>query len=108
MSITHTIKIYNLEVKTNYNSKENVIHNIHWGLISKSDDGYESNYVNVQRLNIDELDLENFIEFDDVTKEKCIEWIEATNDLEEVKTNMANNIELQKNPTDKFIHPDWD
>ena len=53
-------------------------------------------------------DPDNFIPYADLTKDDVVEWLEAGLDVEAMKTNLDNQIELEINPVDEVLRPDWD
>jgi hypothetical protein len=54
-----------------------------------------------------EYDPDNFIPYADLTKEDVVAWLEAGLDVEAIKSNLDNQIELQINPVDETLRPDW-
>ena len=51
---------------------------------------------------------EPFIEYADLTKEDVVGWLETGLDVDSMKQNIDNQIELKKNPIDETLRPDWD
>jgi hypothetical protein len=55
-----------------------------------------------------EYDPGNFIPYADLTKDDVVAWLEAGLDVEAMKENLDNQIELEINPVDETLRPDWD
>lgn len=118
MAITYNIRIFNMEAKSNYDNKQNVIYNIHWGVqgeevIEATDDTPEKRYiaelVGVTHFELENADLSNFVEYENLAKADVVAWIEADekNDIPAMKQSIADNIENQKNPVDISLRPNW-
>ena len=55
-----------------------------------------------------EYDPDNFIPYADLVKSDVVGWLEAGLDVEAMKSNLDNQIELEINPVDETLRPDWD
>ena len=66
---------------------------------------------NIQASSIGTLgvtyDPDNFIPYADLTKDDVVAWLEAGLDVEAMKESLDNQIELQINPVDETLRPDW-
>ena len=104
----YTWKINALDAKVHENDKDYVIYNIHWSYLAvdEQDDKYQamSNGCLAMQYNPDEP----FIEYADLTKEDVIGWLESGLEVDEIKANLDKQIELQKNPVDETLYPNWE
>jgi hypothetical protein len=108
MANTYKWQISQLDAKIHQDNLDNVIYNIHWRLIGSddSDPPYRSSQIGV--CSVKYVDGEPFIPYADLTKENVISWLESTLDVESIKQEIDSKIELQKNPVDEYLIPDWD
>jgi hypothetical protein len=51
---------------------------------------------------------EPFIEYDDLTKEDVVGWLEEGLDVDIMKEGLDKQIELEINPVNETLRPDWD
>jgi hypothetical protein len=109
MANTYKWKILQLDAKIKLNDLDNVIYNIHWRYVGE-DNSDEQNPITIDIIGVFgvEYDPENFIPYEDLTKEDVVGWLEAGLDVEGMKTNLDEQIELQKNPVDEHLQPEWD
>ena len=108
MAITYTWTIVSLEAKAQQDNHENVIFNVHWRLDAYKIDNeikYHASRYGVEHI---EYDADNFIPYADLTKENVVGWLEASLDVEQIKSNLNDNINLQINPVDVNLTPDWE
>ena len=108
MAITYTWTIVSLEAKAQQDNHENVIFNIHWRLDGYKIDNeikYHASSYGVQHM---EYDADNFTPYNDLTKEDVVGWLEDTLDVEAMKSNLSDNINLQINPIDVTLTPNWE
>ena len=54
-----------------------------------------------------EYDADNFTPYNDLPKEDVVGWLEVALDVEEIKSNLSDNINLQINP-DVSLTPNWE
>lgn len=110
MAITYNWKISQLDAKIRENDLDNVIYNIHWIYVAE-DNSDEANPIVrdiIGTLGVVYNPDEPFIEYADLTKADVVGWLEAGLDVENMKSNLDQQIELQKNPVDEYLRPDWD
>ncbi len=108
MANTYTWKINQLDAKIHEDDLNNVIYNIHWSLIAQNDADEPIVVSNIGTLNVTYNPDNPFIEYDNLTKEDVVGWLESGLNVESLKQNLDNQIELIKNPVDEYLHPDWD
>jgi hypothetical protein len=110
MANTYNWKILQLDAKIHENDLDNVIYTVHWRFCAE-DNSDEANPIVrdiIGTLGVTYNPDEPFIEYDNLTKEDVVGWLEAGLDVENMKSNLDQQIELQKNPVDEYLRPDWD
>lgn len=112
MAIQYDWHISRLDAKINQDEKSNVIYYVHWVLKGWDDSEIDTNENPVYQKTIGggcKLDAptDSFIEYDNLTKENVVSWLENKLDVDELKQEIANKINQQKNPTDVFLTPNW-
>lgn len=84
--------ISGLETSPQEGSLTDVVKTIHWRL--KADQ--EGSSVDVyDSLNMNTVDEENFVAFEDLTEEQVISWLESSLDVESLKQNLQQQLENQ-------------
>ena len=106
MANTYNWKINALDAKIQDGDNSDVIYTVHWSYIA-SDESEEHTVSSIGTLGVS-YDPDNFIPYADLTKEDVASWLEAGLDVESMKSNLDNQIELQINPVDETLRPDWD
>lgn len=71
------------------------VHLVHWRRTG-TDGTFTADSYGAQLL--PEPDLENYIPFDDLTKETILLWLYDVLDMEAIENNIENQIELLQNP----------
>jgi alkyl hydroperoxide reductase subunit AhpF len=98
--INYTWNCKTVDVYVSEGGNENVIYNVHWHLTGEdSETAVRGECIGTHVLDIS--DIENFINFEDVTHEKVIEWIEASKGsevIDRLKQNIADQIAEHTNP----------
>lgn len=100
-------KINALDAKIHENDKNNVIYTVHWSYIAKDESG-EYQASSIGTISVEYNPDEPFIEYDDLTKEDVVGWLESKLDVDQIKSNLDQQIELQKNPVDETLYPNWE
>ena len=101
--------IVQLDAKIQEYGKENVIYTIHWRFTAKDENEpykYQASSIGAQSIKYNEGD--DFIEYADLQKSNVVGWLESLLDVDVIKSGLDNQIELQKNPVDEYLKPDWD
>lgn len=108
MAINYNWKIHQLEAKIRQDNLDNVIYRIHWELIGVDSENsdYWSNRVGAEDISYNSGDP--FTPYSDLTKEQVVGWLDLILDVEVLKSNIAANIEVKRNPVDEYLTPDWD
>jgi hypothetical protein len=106
MANTYTWKINQLDAKIQDGELQNVIYVIHYNYIAVDPTG-EYTASSVSTLAV-EYDPETpFIPYDELTKEDVVSWLEAGIDVNILKEALDKQINLQINPVNEYLHPDW-
>jgi hypothetical protein len=100
-------KINALDAKIHENDKNNVIYTVHWSYIAKDESG-DHQASSIGTISVEYNPDEPFIEYDDLTKEDVVGWLESELDVDSMKQNLDNQIELQKKPVDETLYPNWE
>lgn len=107
MAINYTWHILRITSNNNENNKVDVVKEIRFKYQGVDSDTGIVKWVD----GICELDEyvegNSFIEFDNLTKENCIDWISEKYSIEDFENKILNKIELEKNPTQKITKPHW-
>ena len=106
MANIYNWKINALDAKVHEGDNDNVIYTVHWSYIA-SDESGEHTASSIGTMGV-EYDPDNFIPYADLTKEDVVSWLEEGLDVEAMKENLDNQIELEINPVDETLIPDWD
>ena len=106
MANTYNWKINALDAKITEGDNSDVIYTVHYSLIATDDTG-EYTASSIGTLGVT-YDPDNFTPYADLTKDDVVGWLEADLDVETMKANLDNQIELKINPVDETLRPDWD
>ena len=106
MANTYNWKINALDAKIHEGDNDNVIYTVHWSFIATDETGeYSASSIGTMGV---EYDPDNFIPYADLVKSDVVGWLEAGLDVDSMKSNLDNQIELKINPVDETLRPDWD
>jgi len=107
MANIYTWKINQLDAKIQENGLNNVIYIIHWSYVAIDDSDKSISASSIGTLSVEYNEGNPFIPYEDLTKNDVVGWLEEGCNVEEMKNNLDNQIELIKNPVDEYLHPDW-
>ena len=96
-----------LDAKIKENDLDNVIYTVHYRFYAEDDSDPKIVKDIIGCIGV-EYDPENFIPYEDLTKEDVVKWLEADLNVEGMKQNLDQEINLIKNPVDEYLKPDWD
>ena len=96
MANTYNWRINALDAKIHENDLDNVIYTVHWSFIGQDDSEEPVSASSIGTLGVQYNPEEPFIQYDDLTKEDVVGWLEAGLDVETMKQNIDNQIELLK------------
>ncbi len=108
MANTYSWRINALDAKIHENDLDNVIYTVHWSFIAKDDSEEPVSVRAGGTLSVKYNPESSFISYDDLTKEDVVGWLEDGLNVDSIKENLDKQIELQKNPVDKTLRPNWD
>lgn len=103
MANTYKWTINALDAKISQDSKDNVIHTIHWGYSAVDNDDATKAASSIGTHSI-EYDKDNFTEYASLKESDVIAWLEAGLDVASMKTSLDAQIALQKTPVDKTFY----
>jgi hypothetical protein len=95
MAIEYKWIIHQLECIPSKDGFSNIVNMIHWRY-SGTDGEYSADTYGSVALETPEED--SFIDFNDLTEETVIGWIESKLEIEKLQTNINSNIDNQINP----------
>jgi hypothetical protein len=104
MAIQYTWTISALDVKLSEDGLEKIVTNVHWRLLGTEDSHSADVYGSVS---LDPPVTTSFIEFDALTKEDIVSWIEDKLDVDQLKTSLETQINSLKNPVTASLPPPW-
>jgi hypothetical protein len=107
MANTYHWKIVQLDAKIKENELDNVIYTVHYRFYAEDDSDPKIVRDIIGCIGV-EYDPDNFIPYEDLTKEDVVGWLEADLNVEGMKQNLDQEINLIKNPVDEYLKPDWD
>ena len=107
MANTYSWKINQLDAKIQEGELSNVIYVIHYNYIAVDPTG-EYTASSVSTLAVEYNPESTFIPYEDLTKEDVVGWLEAGIDVSILQEALDNQINLQINPVNEYLHPDWD
>lgn len=79
MSITYTWKITEVERLLQHESLSDVVVAAHWRLEASDENNNYASHWGIQQLDLSRMDPNNFVSFNNITKEQVIQWV--INDL---------------------------
>ena len=99
MAITYTWRVKRLYVLQT--PKEDFVSKIFWECVGVDSDNY---FGKISDIITDLKQGESFIAFADLKESDIIGWLEAGLDVDALKANIKNDIDLKKNPVSKTYH----
>ena len=107
MEIIYTWEITAMEVVLNQDGLSNVVSNVDWRLIATvADKPYTALHWAKQYVSAPEAD--KFTNYEDLTKEEVVSWLESILDVSQLKENLAYQIDLQANPIHAILPPPFE
>lgn len=95
MSVTYTWEFGSFEKAPLQDGLADVVKVIHWRLYAKEDQYVASVYGTVA---LDQPNQDNFIAYEDITKQWAIEAVSSKLDIPALELSLAGEIERHKNP----------
>lgn len=107
MANTYNWTIVQLDAKIHQNDLDNVIYTVHWRFYAEDDSDPKIVGDMIGTLGVKYNPDEPFIKYADLTKEDVVGWLEDGLNVDSMKQGLDKQIELQKNPVDEYLKPDW-
>ncbi len=104
MEIIYTWEIPAMEVILNQDGLSKVVNNVEWRLIATDEEGTYS-AIQWAKQYVSAPDATTFTNYEDLTKEQVVGWLESILDVNQLKEGLAYQIDLQINPTHKTLPP---
>lgn len=104
MEITYTWEITAMEVVLNQDGLSNVVSNIDWRLIATVE-GKKFRAEHWGKQYVSAPEAESFTNYESLTKEQVVGWLENALDADQLRENLAHQIDLQANPTHALLPP---
>ena len=96
-----------MEVILNQDGLSNVVNNIDWRLIATVE-GEVYKAEEWAKQYVSSPDAESFTNYEDLTKEQVVGWLESILDVNQLKEGLAYQIELQINPISAMLNPPFE
>jgi hypothetical protein len=107
MEIIYNWEITAMEVILNQDGLSNVVNNIDWRLIATVE-GEVYKAEEWAKQYVSSPDAESFTNYEDLTKEQVVGWLESILDVNQLKEGLAYQIELQINPISAMLNPPFE
>ena len=104
--ITYNWTFSGLECKVNQEGLQDVVIMVHWRYKGTDEDGTSFEMYGAQAVG--EPNPDAFTPFPDLVESQVIEWMEDVMDIEAMEENIANQINLIKNPIKVTLPAPWD
>jgi hypothetical protein len=104
MEIIYTWEITAMEVVLNQDGLSNVVSNIDWSLIAKTEDEVYS-AIQWAKQYVSAPEADTFTNYEELTKEQVVSWLESILDVSQLKENLEEQIKLQANPVTAILPP---
>ncbi len=101
--ISYSWIINALDAKITQDSNDNVVYNVHWSYVATKGDHTVSNIGTHSVV----YDKDNFVEYDKLKKSDVEGWLESGIDVDNMKSNLSNQISKLEKPTDITLRPSW-
>ena len=104
MEIIYNWEITAMDVILNQDGLANVVSNIDWRLIATVD-GKHYRAEKWAKQYVSAPDANTFTNYEELTKEQVVGWLESVLDVPQLKENLEEQINLQANPTHATLNP---
>lgn len=94
-----------MEVKLSEGEMKDVVTHVHWRRIATDGELSAERY---GCSSVGSPTPEEFVSYEDLTKEEVESWLEASLDVAEIDANLDAQIELKKNPVDATLPPPFE
>jgi beta-glucanase (GH16 family) len=103
---TYNWTISALDCKVDENNLKDVIQTIHWRYRATNENDITAETYGAQVVG--SPNPEDFTPYNEITKEQIVSWLEASMDVEEMKDNLDNQINLIINPVNVVLPPPFE
>ena len=104
MEIIYNWEIPAMEVTLNQDGLSKVVNNVEWRLVATVEG--ESYYAQKwAKQYVNPPDANTFTNYDELTKEQVVSWLESVLDVPQLKENLEEQINLQANPVTAYLNP---
>lgn len=107
MTNTYKWLINQLDAKIKEDDLDNVIYNIHWSFIGEDNSDPKIVKSTIGVTSVEYNKESTFIPYEDLTKDIVVSWLSEKLDIDSMKQGLDKQIELEKNPVDEYLKPDW-
>jgi hypothetical protein len=98
-----------MDCKVSEGTMKNVVHTVHWRYNAKETLKDKSYFAEMYgACPVGEPTPEDFTDYDSLTKDQVVSWLEATLDVESMQENLKKQIDLQINPIDETLAPPFE
>ncbi len=104
MEIIYNWEITAMEVILNQDGLSNVVSNIDWRLIATVE-GERYKAEKWAKQYVSAPDANSFTNYEELTKEQVVGWLESVLDVPQLKENLEEQINLQANPVTALLNP---
>jgi hypothetical protein len=101
--ITYKWNFPAFDCRVNEDGMQDVVTTVHWRYAGTNEDGVTSEIYGAQAVG--EPTPDAFTPYPELSEEQVIGWMESVMDIEEMKTNIANQIDLIANPVTITLPP---
>lgn len=106
MANIYSWDINNFDVLTQQGENSNVIKTVHYVFTGHDENNEEHKFSSVGAVMLDEP-TDSFIDYDSITKEDVISWIETKLDVSKLKLHIDYQIDDLKKPQEVRKTPNW-
>ena len=94
-----------MDVKLSEGEMKDVVYNIHWRRTLADGEFAADSYGTCA---VGEPTPEQFVSYEDLTKEEVESWLEANLDVESIDAGLLAQVELKKHPVDATLPPPFE
>lgn len=98
-----------MDCKVSDGTMTNVVHKVHWRYNATEKKGEKSYFAEMYgACTVGEPTPEDFTDYNSLTKQQVVSWLEATLDVKSMQENLTKQIDLQINPIDETLAPPFE
>ena len=96
--VTYEWTISALDCKVSENGLNNIVTTVHWRFRGEDEEGTTTELIGAD--SVGDPNPSEFTEYENLTKEVVVGWLEGILDVDSMKEKILNKIELIKNPVE--------